>query len=251
MTSAHSEAQATFFDEQVDEEYEVTRPHGSPRFHRWLLAEKFRRSVSGLDLAGARVLVVCAGSGMDAEFLTRAGADVTATDVSPGAVRRTAERARRFGLDLQTTVADVEHLPFADGSFDVVYVHDGLHHLEDPERGLREMARVAARAVSLTEPAAAAATRAAIHARLAEEREEAGNIVARLDPRGVVRVLRELGFEPLRAQRYGMLYRHKPGVPAQVLSMPGVFELARASLRIANAIAGRLGNKLVVVAVRP
>ncbi|MCA1571279.1 MAG: class I SAM-dependent methyltransferase [Chloroflexi bacterium] len=36
--------------------------------------------------------------------------------------------ARRGGA----VVADVEHLPYADRSLDMVYVHDGLHHLSDP-----------------------------------------------------------------------------------------------------------------------
>lgn len=251
MRSEHSAAQARFFDDHVDEEHEITRPHGAPRFHRWLLAEKFRRSVAGIELTGARVLVVCAGSGMDAEFLARAGAQVTATDISRGAVRRATERAHRFGLAIETAVADVEHLPYADGEFDIVFVHDGLHHLEDPESGVREMARVARYAVSVTEPAAATVTRAAVRIGLAQAREEAGNRVVRLEPNTVVRVLRTEGFEPLSVERYGMLYRHEPGVPSRALSLPVVFPLARAALGAANAALGRFGNKLVVVAVRP
>lgn len=44
----HKDRQAEFFDREVAAEFEVSRPHGSPRLYRWLLAQKFRRSVAGL-----------------------------------------------------------------------------------------------------------------------------------------------------------------------------------------------------------
>ena len=78
------------------------------------------------------VITICGGSGIDAEFLARQGASVIATDLSLGAVQRAVERGRRAELPIDAVVADAEHLPFADGSVDVVYVHDGLHHLYDP-----------------------------------------------------------------------------------------------------------------------
>lgn len=48
---------------------------------------------------------------------------------------------------------DVENLAYADGSFDAVIVHSGLHHCASPHRGLLEMYRVARRCVILFEPA--------------------------------------------------------------------------------------------------
>lgn len=242
--------QAAWFDDAVDAEYEISRPHGTPPFHRWLLADKFRRSTCGLDLRGCTALAVCAGSGMDAELLARAGATVIAADISPGAARRAGERARRFGLAVTPIVADVEQLPFADGSVDVVYVHDGLHHLEDPVAGLREMARVARRAVCVSEPAEARLTRVAVRARFALEREEAGNRVARLTEAKVCGVLSRSGFKVVHAERYGMFYRHEPGLPSRILSTPVLFQVTKAAFRLANAVGGRVGNKLAVVAVR-
>lgn len=117
---------------------------------------------------------------MDAEFLARSGATVISSDISLGAAKRSAERAKRYGLRILPLVADVEHLPFLDRSVDLVYVHDGLHHLEKPLAGIAEMSRVASRAVSVTEPAQAAATRLAVRFGLALEREDAGNRVARV-----------------------------------------------------------------------
>jgi SAM-dependent methyltransferase len=246
----HARLQAAHFDEE-DDELETIRPRGTTRLYEWLIGEKFRRSIAGIGSpSGWTALAVCGGSGMDAELLARAGARVVSADISLGASRRARERARRFGVELVPVVADAEDLPFADGSFDLVYVHDGLHHLQHPEAGLAEMARVAGRAVSITEPARAAATRLAVRLGLAQEREEAGNRVARLDPGEVAAFLRERGFEVVRAERYGMLYRHRPGAPSRLLSRPGLFPATVAGLRAANAVAGRLGNKLTVQALR-
>jgi SAM-dependent methyltransferase len=247
----HARVQAEHFDHE-DPEFEITRPHGATRLYRWLLEEKFRRSVEGIaeSVPGWTALAVCGGSGMDAELLARAGAQVVSADISLGASRRAGERARRFGVEILPVVADAERLPFADRSFDLVYVHDGLHHLEHPDAGLAEMARVARRAVSITEPARAAATRLAVRLGLALEREEAGNRVARLDPGEVAALLRARGFDVVVAKRYGMLYRHRPGAPSRLFSTRALFPLVEAALRGANAVAGPLGNKLTVQAVR-
>jgi SAM-dependent methyltransferase len=242
--------QSRWFDREVDTEYEIARPHGAPAFHAWLLSQKFARSIDGLDLTDATVLSVCAGSGMDAEFLARAGARVTAVDISSGAAARTLERGRRFGFDVRAVVADAARLPFLDRSFDVAYVHDGLHHLERPDAALAEMARVSRYAVSVSEPARARITRLAVRLGLALEKEEAGNDVLRLAPDEIGDELRRHGFSVLKAERYAMFYRHVPGRPSRFLSRPGVFQLAKAGYRLANIPFGRFGNKLVVVAVR-
>jgi ubiquinone/menaquinone biosynthesis C-methylase UbiE len=250
---AHKLGQARFFDEESSPEWEITRPHAAPAWHRWQLEEKHRRAINGMGaIGGMSALTVCGGSGMDAEFLYRQGArPVVSADISLGAARRVAERGRRFDVSLIPLVADVERLPFADRSFDLVFVHDGLHHLEDPMVGLREMARVARRAVSVNEPARASATRMAVRLELSVEHEEAGNRVARMSIPGIEAVLRQAGFEIVRAERYAMLYRHEPGVPTRFMSRPGVSALARGGWRVGNAAIGRFGNKLTVQALRP
>jgi SAM-dependent methyltransferase len=249
--AGHKQRQAHFFDE-VDAEFEIERPTGTPRFYRWLIEEKFTRSVTAVRplVDEATVLNVCGGSGMDAEFIARLGARVVVADISPGAARRARERARRHGFELIVVVADAERLPFPDRSVDLVYVHDGLHHLEDPLIGLAEMARVARVAVSVNEPARAAATRLAVRLRLSEEREEAGNEVARVDPDAITSTLEALGFAIVHRNRYAMVYRHAPGRVSAALSVPPLFQIANGALRGFNAVLGGVGNKLTVQAVR-
>jgi ubiquinone/menaquinone biosynthesis C-methylase UbiE/uncharacterized protein YbaR (Trm112 family) len=251
IPSEQTAKQGEWFDEEVDSEWEIERPSGAPAFHEWLLTEKFRRSVAEVRLDGVSVLTVCGGSGMDAEFLAHAGASVISSDISLGAARRARERARRHRIDIKPLVADVERLPFADRSVDVVFVHDGLHHLERPLGGLAEMARVARHAVCISEPARAFVTALAVRARLAQQYEAPGNRVARLKPGEVKELLEASGFRVARAERYAMYYRHRPGRLMRVLSYPVFFQIGTFFLNGINVLAGNsIGNKLAIVAVR-
>lgn len=251
-TRTHKAAQAEHFDRAVAEEFEITRPHGTDRLYRFLVREKLRRALGPIrsGLRGTSALTVCGGSGMDAEFLARAGARVVSSDISLGASRRVRERCRRYGVEITPVVADVEHLPFEDQAFDLVLVHDGLHHLDRPDVGLAEIARVSRRWVSVTEPARSAATNLAVRVGLALQREEAGNVVARLSPAEVASSLRARGFRPLVADRYAMYYRHEPGPVSEILSRRYIFPIVRTGWRLGNSVLGRVGNKMVVVAER-
>ena len=244
--------QTRHFDDEQADELEIERPHGTPALYEWQYLEKFRRSVTRLGplFGGATALTVCGGSGMDAEFLARAGCVVISSDISLGAARRAQERARRHGLPITPIVADAERLPLADRAVDLVSVHDGLHHLERPLSGLGEMTRVAGSAVSVTEPARAAVTALAVRLGLALEVEEAGNPVTRLTLDELAAGLRQSGFRVLEAERYAMYFRHRPGRVIAALSSPVLFPLMTLGFRVVNGVAGPLGNKLTVQAVR-
>lgn len=247
----HKNQQADYFDHKVAEEFEISRPNGTPQAYHWLIAEKFRRSVQSLpSMRGATVVDACCGSGMEAEFLVGEGAQVIALDISEGCAARARERADRYGLDYLVVVGDVEHLPVRTGAADMSYVHDGLHHLADPLVGVRELARVAKRAVSVNEPADALGTQLAVRLGISSNHEDAGNRVARLRPEEVCRELQLAGFEP-HARRYLMYYTHQPGRVMRYASGPGIYHLYRWAVQLANFAIGSWGNKLKVTAVRP
>ena len=101
-----------------------------------------RPAFAGLgDVRGKAALDYGCGHGMAAVVLARRGATVTAFDLSPGYVREATERAAANGVAVRCVIADGEHLPFPDGSFDAVWGNAVLHHL-DPEAAGRELVRV-------------------------------------------------------------------------------------------------------------
>lgn len=245
---SHKRQQMAFYDAQGASEFEVSRPAGCGRVYDYLLREKFRRAMTplGFPLRGCSVLNLCAGSGMDAQFLAEAGARVIALDLSLAALLGARRRAQRFGIEYDLVAADAEMLPFAGSSLDVSYVHDGLHHLERPEVALGEMARVARRAAVVSEPAAAAVTRVAMYLGVAGEVEEAGNRVNRLTDAQVRRVLLGNGARAVRSGRYLMFYRHQPLRVFRWFEGRRAFAAFRAAFTVGNTLVGRWGNKLTV-----
>jgi len=79
------------------------------------------------------VLDVATGGGHVARRLRKAGCSVTTLDSAPG-----------MGADV---LASAEHIPFADGSFDVVVTRIAPHHFSDVAGALAELARVSRRLV--------------------------------------------------------------------------------------------------------
>lgn len=92
--------------------------------------------------AGERVLDVAAGNGNATLAAARRFAQVTSTDYVSALLDKGAARATAEGLNVQFQPADAEHLPFADGSFDVVLSTFGVMFAPDHERSAHEMLRV-------------------------------------------------------------------------------------------------------------
>lgn len=101
-----------------------------------------RRAIERLELGNDdRILILGSGPGVDLEYLPD-GASVTAVDIAPAMVRRTAARADRLGLDVDVRVGNAGSLSFADGTFDAVLLHLVLSVVPDPDAVVAEAARV-------------------------------------------------------------------------------------------------------------
>ncbi len=111
-----------------------------------------RRSIARLDLvAGERVLLLGAGTGVDLAFVPP-GVRAAAIDVTPEMLARARPRARQLaarhaGPDAaagaaQLAVMDGQRLAFAGGAFDAVVLHLILAVIPDPVRCLAEAARM-------------------------------------------------------------------------------------------------------------
>jgi SAM-dependent methyltransferase len=89
-----------------------------------------------------RVLDVAAGNGNATLAAARRFAQVTSTDYVPALLDKGRARADAEGLAVRFLEADVEDLPFADGTFDVVLSTFGAMFAPDHVRTAREMMRV-------------------------------------------------------------------------------------------------------------
>jgi ubiquinone/menaquinone biosynthesis C-methylase UbiE len=94
-----------------------------------------------LDLAqvapGESVLDIGCGTGTLAIAAKRrvgSSASVTGIDASPQMIARARKKALRVGADVTFAAADVENLPYAAGSFDLVLSTVMLHHLSEDAR---------------------------------------------------------------------------------------------------------------------
>lgn len=88
------------------------------------------------------VLEIGCGMGAMAMNWVRAGARVTAIDLTQTAVDGTRRRFELYGLAGEIRQADGRELPFVDASFDYVYSWGVLHHSPDLERSIGEAMRV-------------------------------------------------------------------------------------------------------------
>jgi SAM-dependent methyltransferase len=91
---------------------------------------------------GMSVLDVAAGTGNASIPAAKAGAAVTASDLTPHLLEAGRQRAAAEGVELDWVEADAEHLPFAEASFDVVMSSIGAMFVPHHEDVADEMVRV-------------------------------------------------------------------------------------------------------------
>lgn len=91
--------------------------------------------------APADVLDLGCGTGALAQLVLDAvsGCALEGVDLSEEMAARARER---LGDRAEVRLADSEHLPFGDESFDLVYCNDSFHHYPDPRRAAFEVWRV-------------------------------------------------------------------------------------------------------------
>src|SRR5436190_7965343 len=88
---------------------------------------------------GERVLEIGCGTGCDLLQFAKHGARAVGIDITPEHLRLARERV---GSRAAVTRAEATSLPFADHSFDYVYSHGVLHHIDRPRLVVDEIFRV-------------------------------------------------------------------------------------------------------------
>ena len=91
---------------------------------------------------GRKVLEVGCGAGVDLARFARGGARVTGVDLAASAIELARANFSQQGLQGEFHVADGEHLPFEDNTFDVVYAHGVVQYTVNPQRLVDECRRV-------------------------------------------------------------------------------------------------------------
>jgi ubiquinone/menaquinone biosynthesis C-methylase UbiE len=94
--------------------------------------------------ASGAVLEVAAAEGVHACSLRERGLSTYILEPSQTMLRVARARQRRSGLTIPLVRGVAETAPFRDGAFDRVLCDSALDHIADPERGIREMARITA-----------------------------------------------------------------------------------------------------------
>jgi SAM-dependent methyltransferase len=103
--------------------------------------------------AGSRILECGCGTGAQTVHLARSSpqASIVSVDVSPSSLEAARARIQAAGYaNVQFQVADVFDLPFAEQSFDHVFVCFVLEHLSQPVEALKKLGRVLRAGGSIT-----------------------------------------------------------------------------------------------------
>ena len=112
----------------------------------WLgeIAGLRRRRSELLSAARGRVVEIGAGTGLNVGHYPDGITDLVLTEPDAGMRRRLETRARQHGRPAKIVDAPADRLPLADASVDTVVSTLVLCTVEDPERALREIARILA-----------------------------------------------------------------------------------------------------------
>lgn len=197
-------------------------------------------SMSSFAFKGKTALVV-AGGGMGTEVkkMLDLGCGVTVADISPEALK---EIKKKYPT-VKSIVADAEKLPFKNNSFDFVIVKDGLHHLLNPFRGVKEIFRVCREGFFILDFQETFLTKFLKIIRFSPTVEEAGNSNHHLPRRDWEMILTNLGVENYKTQtRIG----HMSFFQAKIFNNPIVFHLSRFVLFLFNLLFHRWGNILLI-----
>lgn len=125
---------ASMFDAVADR-YDLTNDAMTFGISR-LWRREITRSVN--PAPGEQILDLAAGTGASSQPYARAGAHVTAGDISEGML----DVGRRKHPEIDFVYADALDLPFEDSRFDVVTITYGFRNVQDTKQALSEMLRV-------------------------------------------------------------------------------------------------------------
>lgn len=116
------------------------RPWMNPYKFPWIMDRIEREAV---HLKGKHLLEIGCGMGFDSLEFLRRGVHVTATDLTPNAVKMTLQHFEFENVKAEDVrTANALDLPFEDNTFDAVWANGVLHATGDTRRAVQEARRV-------------------------------------------------------------------------------------------------------------
>ncbi len=141
-------AQEIFWNEHQPGLRFADAPIGTPEFfalverQRYALEPHIPELVRFERWQGRDVLEVGCGIGTDGARFARAGARYTGVDPTATALELARRRFELEGLDGRLLSAAATDLPFENKSFDLVYSHGVIHHIDSTAEAVEEFRRV-------------------------------------------------------------------------------------------------------------
>lgn len=83
------------------------------------------------SLRGKKLLDIGAGLGESSVYFALKGAQVTTVDISPVMVKTVLKLGQRYGVELHGVVSSAESLNVPADSYDIVYLANTIHHVQD------------------------------------------------------------------------------------------------------------------------
>jgi SAM-dependent methyltransferase len=174
------------------------RPHDHPVVERF--ARQRVRMIRGLlnGLQPRNALDTGCGDGFGQGYMTDVCPNIIGCDYSPEMLRANPSPRSRLCR------ANAYHLPFDDRSFDLVYCWELLHHIGEPSRVVREMARTSRDRVLICEPNTWNPAMAAFSLIVREER---GGL--RFNPLSLKKLMQNAGLRDVRVYPAGYFTPNK------------------------------------------
>jgi 2-polyprenyl-3-methyl-5-hydroxy-6-metoxy-1,4-benzoquinol methylase len=93
------------------------------------------------DLKGKNLLDIGSGLGESSVYFALQGAQVTMADISAGMVQAARGLGRKYGVEIEGIVSGAEELEVPAGTYDLVYIANTIHHVQDREVLFQKMHR--------------------------------------------------------------------------------------------------------------
>ncbi len=93
------------------------------------------------SLSGKSLLDIGAGLGESSVYFALQGASVTVVDISPQMVETALTLGKRNGVELQGIVSGAENLNLPSAAYDIIYVANTIHHVQDRALLFEQMSR--------------------------------------------------------------------------------------------------------------